>query len=90
MALAAFTPPNSPVGPGPAPHLFAITPSDSTVFATPTRYIYVGGAGNVAIKGAGDTVAVTLTAVPVGTMLEVCAQQVMATNTTATNLVGLY
>ena len=67
---------------------FAITPSDTTPMTC--RAIYVGGAGNVALKSAYGA-AVTFTAVPVGTILPVGLDngQVMATNTTATLLVGL-
>ena len=50
--------------------------------------IYVGGAGNVAIKTM-DGATVIFYAVPVGTLLEVAARQVLSTNTTATHLVGL-
>lgn len=80
----------SPIAPGPAVHGFAITKSDSTVFTTPTRYVWVGGAGNVAVLMNGDSVSVTLVAVPVGTMLPISVVQVLSTGTTATNLVGLY
>lgn len=66
----------------------ALTPSDTTqVFC---RAIYVGGAGNVAVKAKNGT-AVTFTAPPVGTILPVNLDggQVMSTNTTATLLIGL-
>ena len=63
----------------------AITPSDSTEVAYSA--IYVGTTGNVAIETpAGDTV--TFTSVPVG-VLPVCAVKVLATGTSASNLVGL-
>lgn len=67
---------------------FAITPSDTTELTL--RGIYVGGAGNVAIKSKGGT-AVTLTAPPVGTILpiELNGGQVMSAGTTATLLIGL-
>lgn len=67
---------------------FAITPSDTTPINC--RAIYVGGAGNVAVKSAGGT-AVTFTAPPVGTIIPIGLDggQVMATNTTATLLIGL-
>lgn len=67
----------------------AITPSDVTVYAPAITSIWVGGTGNIAIVGKGDTAAVTLTAVPVGLLpLPYPVQQVKATGTTATNLVG--
>ena len=65
----------------------ACTPSDSTVVTC--HGIYVGGAGAVAIKTESGAAAVTLAAVPVGTFLpiNITEGRVMATNTTATNLV---
>jgi len=67
----------------------AITPSDVTVIEN-TRGIYVGGAGNVAVKLAESPAAVNLVAVPVGTILPIQAIMVLATGTTATNLIALY
>lgn len=63
-----------------------VTPSDTgpNVF---TR-LYIGGAGNVAVvTEAGNTV--TFTAVPVGTHLDIRVKQILATGTTATNIVGM-
>ena len=85
-----FTPPASPVGPGTVVYGFAVTPSDATVFATLTRYIYVGTTGDLAVRLAGDTTAVTLSSVPAGAMLALCCAQVMSTNTTADDIVALY
>ncbi|PXX41093.1 MULTISPECIES: hypothetical protein [Burkholderia] len=64
----------------------AITPSDTA--AQTYRAIYVGGAGNVAVKTTGGNT-VTFTAPPVGTILPVEVQLVLATGTTATLLIGL-
>lgn len=69
---------------------FAITPNDTTPLAEITRAVYVGGAGNIVVKLENDSTAVTLTAVPVGALLEIRASLIMATGTTATNLIGLY
>lgn len=71
----------------PAQDAVAVTPNDSTVVAF--RGLWVGGAGNVAIKGINGNTAVTLVGVPAGTLLPVAVSRVMATNTTATNIVGL-
>lgn len=79
-----------PFADGPAVHGFAVTKSDSTVFANPTRKIWVGGAGDLAVLLNGDSVAVTLSAVPAGTMLDISAVKVMSTNTTATLITRLY
>jgi hypothetical protein len=55
------------------------------------RAIYVGGAGNVAVSPDGTTASTVITAPPVGTILpiELNEGRIMATNTTATNLVML-
>lgn len=78
------------IAPGSAIRAFSVTPSDSTVFTTPTRYIWVGGAGNLAVLMNGDTAPVTMIAVKAGARLELSVQKVMLTNTTATNVVGFY
>ena len=70
----------------------AIATSDTVpqaVEGRPLRGIYVGGAGNISIK---DDLGVTtlLTAVPVGTVLDIGPRFVMATSTTATVMVGFY
>lgn len=67
----------------------AVTTSDSTPVYC--RAIYVGGAGNVAVKTTAGATAVTFTAPPVGTVLPIAIEggQIMATNTSATLLVAL-
>ena len=67
----------------------AITPSDTA--PVNARALYVGGAGNIAIKTTTNAAAVTFTAVPVGTVLAVMIDGgfVMATGTTATLLIAL-
>lgn len=74
---------------GPASGGFAVTPSDATVFSQPTRAIYVGGAGAVAVRLLDGTT-LTFSAVPVGTMLHIRADKVLSTGTTATLILGLY
>lgn len=68
--------------------LAAVTPSDST--EVKCQALYVGGAGNVAILARDDSAAVTLTAVPAGTVLPIACRKVMSTNTTATSIVAIY
>lgn len=67
----------------------AVTPSDTT--AINCRAIYVGGAGNVAVKTSSGAASVTFTAPPVGAILPLMIDggQIMATGTTATLLVAL-
>lgn len=66
-----------------------ITPSDSAfVEGTPVA-LYVGGAGDIAIESKDGSV-VTLVGVQTGTYMYVQPVKVLATNTTATNLIALY
>jgi hypothetical protein len=74
---------------GPASRLRAVTPSDTAPLPIASKALYVGGAGNVAIIAVNDTSPVVLAGVPAGTVLRVRAAQVMATNTTAINIVAL-
>lgn len=65
----------------------AITPSDSTVIPT-TRGVYVGVAGNVAVRMAnGDLVTFTSAAVGEHSWQ---VDKVLSTNTTATTMIALY
>lgn len=67
----------------------AVTTSDTVPISC--RAIYVGGAGNVAVKTVSGATAVTFTAPPVGTILPIMIDggMIMATNTTATLLLAL-
>jgi hypothetical protein len=63
----------------------AITPSDTTF--VDLCGVYVGGTGDVTVQdGAGNTT--TFKAVPVGAKIDLRIVRVMATNTTATLIVG--
>jgi hypothetical protein len=70
-------------GPG-----FAVTPSDTTLVNC--RALWVGGTGALAVATQSGT-AITLSAVPAGTLIPIALDQgrVMATNTTATLIVAL-
>jgi len=75
----------------PASRAFVITPSDSTIFSHYTRALYIGGDGNIAVRLADmETGHVDLINVKAGTVLPIRARMVRATNTTATNIIGLY
>lgn len=67
----------------------AVTPSDTTLINC--RALWVGGLGNVAVAASGSAAAVTLNAVPAGTLIPIALDQgrVMATNTTATLIIAL-
>jgi hypothetical protein len=71
---------------------FALTASDTTVYAPPLAGVYIGASTtntqNLAITHPDGTVT-TYSNVLQGTILPVAASKVMSTNTTATSLVGL-
>jgi hypothetical protein len=67
----------------------AVTKSDATTY-TPTRGVWVGGAGNLAVVFADQSTAVTLVGVAAGTLLPIAVIQIMSTNTTATDIVALW
>lgn len=55
-----------------------------------TKGLFVGGAGNIALRFADDSADVTLTGVVAGCVLPIRVTHVRATLTTATNIVALY
>ncbi len=65
----------------------AVTPSDSTDLTYRTRALYIGGTGNIVVSIGGANV--TFTSVPVG-ILPLVVDRVLATSTTATNIVALW
>lgn len=87
----------------PARRAIAVTPSDTLDVTNSAgdnapcyaKALYIGVTGDVAVVPAGDNgnslagSAVTFKAVPVG-WFPVQVRRVMSTNTTATNIVGLY
>lgn len=74
---------------GPANSGEAITKSDTVEFATVSRAIYVGGAGDV-VAIMVDGTSLTFSSVPAGTTLPIRAKRIHSTGTTATNMVALY
>lgn len=73
----------------PVRHLFAITPNDTEDLAHVTRGLYVGTGGDLAVIAADDEAAVTLAAVAAGWQ-PIQARRVLATGTTAEDVVGGY
>ncbi len=72
----------------PASDAAEITPGASPM-ANVSRGIYIGGAGNLSlITVAGTTV--VFSSVPAGTVLTIMATHILATNTTATNIVSMW
>lgn len=74
----------------PAASAVAVTPSDSTELTYVARALYVGVGGNLAVKLRDDSTAVVLVGVAEGSVLPLQVKQVMATDTTATNIVALW
>ena len=72
----------------PAPNAFAITPG-AGLLVHETRGIYVGTGGDVEVITAGGHTVVFANAVA-GSVIPVMAIKVLAGNTTADDLVGLY
>ncbi len=74
-----------------ARHAQAVTPSDTVDLNKVTSAIYVGVTGDVALILANDpdVAPVVFKACPVG-LMQVQARRVMATGTTATNIVALW
>lgn len=70
-----------------ADHAFAITPSDGS--DNIANALYIGTAGNVAVIPQGQTTSVVFVAHPIGYM-PVRVTRVLATGTTASNILGLY
>lgn len=73
--------------PGPSQEPFAVTPSDSVNFGQESRYLYVGGTGDVTIFTRGG-VAVLYKAVPAGAYIYASCIRVNSTATTATDIVA--
>jgi len=66
----------------------AVTTSDTVNLGlSVVRFIYVGGAGNVAIEDQKGN-QVTYNSVPAGTFIPIQAAKVLSTGTTATNMVA--
>lgn len=68
---------------------YAITPHNSTDEAISFRAIYVGVGGDVVVVSNSGT-AVTYKNAPSGSYILMRGKRVNSTNTTATNLVGVY
>lgn len=72
----------------PAREAVALTPDDATDLEDPTRAIFVGGSGNLAVQMiSGQTV--TFDNIQAGVIYPLRVARVLATGTTATGLLGL-
>lgn len=72
----------------PCEYAAAVTPNDGADLANP-GYLYVGGAGNIAVVTTGGS-AVTITGAAAGTVIPLKIARVKSTGTTATSILVLY
>lgn len=68
---------------------FSITPHDSTALGVVPKALYIGVGGNVVCRGVDGSADVTFKNLANGQILDVRAQYVRATGTTATDIIGL-
>jgi hypothetical protein len=66
-----------------------IAPDDSATLPVVTRALYVGGAGDVALRLMGGA-EVTFRGLQAGSLLPIRADMVKSAGTTATGLIGLW
>lgn len=74
----------------PVGNAFDVSPSDTVDLPGITRAIYVGTGGDVEVMMAADNAVVIYVGVVAGTMLPIRARRVLAGNTTASNIVGVF
>lgn len=76
-----------PAGPSRAP--FAVVPHDTQPLPVVPKALYVGSAGDVALRGAGGAADVLFRNCQAGQVIDVRASHVRATGTTAGDIVAL-
>lgn len=67
-----------------------VVPSDDQPFAALPKAIYVGTGGDIVMRGPKDDAAVTWRNIPDGALIPFRARQIMATGTTAADMLALY
>ena len=73
----------------PAEGLLAVTPDDETDLAQVSRGLYIGGGGNVAVTMKDGSTG-TFVGLDTAAIIPVRAVRVLATGTTATNILALF
>ena len=73
----------------PSEFCFPITPDDSLDLPQATKALYIGAGGDVTVLPVRNDAPVTFRSVAAGMVLDVRARAVLATGTTAANIVGL-
>ncbi len=78
-------------GTGPVTDAVAVSPSDTVDLATvPTRGLWIGAGGDVAVNMQGTGTAVVFKGAATGAILPIQVKRVLVTNTTASSIVALY
>lgn len=85
MATAAYLSADATVS---AHKASAVTPSDVTVYAQPTRALWIGASGNITVDMADGGAAVTF--VGVQGLLPIQVTRIYAAGTSAASIVALY
>lgn len=80
--------PKKPISQHSASSAVSLTKSDVTVFGF-TRGLYIGGAGDVAVR-MRDGNSATFVGALAGTILPIQVDQLLSTGTSATNVLALY
>lgn len=78
---------DSPIAP--AQNCFAITPHDTAPLPLVTKSIYIGEGGDLALRPLRGETVVIFRNLQSGMMLDVRARTILATGTTAAEIVGL-
>lgn len=74
----------------PANRAVAVTPSDTVALADIPKALYVGTGGAIVMRGKSDTADRTWKNVPSGALLPFRAEYILATGTTAADILALY
>ncbi len=75
---------------GSVKNAFTITPHDTNNLTQTTTALFVGGDGNIKVNLAGTGTAITFKGLMAGVFYPIRATRVYATDTTATDIVGVY
>lgn len=73
-----------------SPNFAVVTPSNSADLPAPARGLYVGNTGNVAVYALNGSTEIIWYNVPSGGYVRGQISRVLATNTTATNIIALF
>lgn len=75
---------------GPAARAAAITPDDDVDLTEPSRAVYIGSAGNLAVEMLAGGPPVTFESVPAGLLLPIRVRKVLETGTTAAAIIAIF